>query len=602
MVRSRESGGPSKHANITTIARWRIPYGNSGLLDAFLMIASSPNIDTALMVHVLRMVGNSCADTDENRARVVSKNGIKSITNLLSNQTLIPFAIPVLFNVCYEYEPAQKQASESGLGPELINLASNPSFEEYRPFLGYACRLLGMLVQQPEEPTRAPESTVAVLFALAASKTNPLDAEDFISCVSTAKSYLADPRFQHSILASHNLDTILSALHASYALVDADEHESKQLSALRDELNTILSDISDIPQFATLCTPNSQTFATLKKWLGSQHNQLQVCGAIMLGNLVRSDAVCTSYVQDVGMHIPLLSILQTSASQQTLYAALGFLKNLALPAVNKIVLGEAGLVEILPRIWAMDSLPQIQYGAVSLARVLITGVPRNVERITSPLSEDVDSPAHERSKLSLLTSLFGRTDTEPVKMEISRLICAVCRVLRAPNLGVKGGEIFFAKHNDIAKPISFMVTQKKWPAIRSEGWFILAMLARNNDAVGIVDDILRDPEVFNLLTEALTSESASEENNGIASPVTEMGSMLGGISVSDGMGMVQQEPKEMAAQDKGNTEQIMRVDRENCLILVTELLRKMGGDIESMRKGALEGLVRDGGSLHMSTR
>lgn len=44
-------------------ARWRIPYGSSGLLDAFLIIIASPDIITTLRVHALRLIGNSCADT-----------------------------------------------------------------------------------------------------------------------------------------------------------------------------------------------------------------------------------------------------------------------------------------------------------------------------------------------------------------------------------------------------------------------------------------------------------------------------------------------------------------------------------------------------------
>lgn len=44
-------------------ARWRIPYGHSGLLDAFLIIIGSADIITTLRVHALRLIGNSCADT-----------------------------------------------------------------------------------------------------------------------------------------------------------------------------------------------------------------------------------------------------------------------------------------------------------------------------------------------------------------------------------------------------------------------------------------------------------------------------------------------------------------------------------------------------------
>jgi hypothetical protein len=37
--------------------------GNAGLLDAFLMIVASEGIQSPLMIHVLRLIGNTCADT-----------------------------------------------------------------------------------------------------------------------------------------------------------------------------------------------------------------------------------------------------------------------------------------------------------------------------------------------------------------------------------------------------------------------------------------------------------------------------------------------------------------------------------------------------------
>lgn len=45
-------------------------------------------------------------------------------------------------------EPAQKQASESFLTRELIDLISSPGFNDSRAFLGYACKLLDLMVAQ----------------------------------------------------------------------------------------------------------------------------------------------------------------------------------------------------------------------------------------------------------------------------------------------------------------------------------------------------------------------------------------------------------------------------------------------------------------------
>lgn len=46
-------------------ARWRAPIGQSGILNSFLAILATEGVSQALMVHVLRLIGNSCADTGE---------------------------------------------------------------------------------------------------------------------------------------------------------------------------------------------------------------------------------------------------------------------------------------------------------------------------------------------------------------------------------------------------------------------------------------------------------------------------------------------------------------------------------------------------------
>jgi hypothetical protein len=44
-------------------AEWRLPYGESGILDFFLAVIEAPSVGQDLLLHSLRLVGNSCADT-----------------------------------------------------------------------------------------------------------------------------------------------------------------------------------------------------------------------------------------------------------------------------------------------------------------------------------------------------------------------------------------------------------------------------------------------------------------------------------------------------------------------------------------------------------
>jgi hypothetical protein len=88
------------------------------VLHFFLEILNSHVLENTLKIHVLRLVGNSCADTgkvnlipvnilltfqDENRSRVITSNYLPSIILQLKETSLLPFVIPVLFNICVDY-------------------------------------------------------------------------------------------------------------------------------------------------------------------------------------------------------------------------------------------------------------------------------------------------------------------------------------------------------------------------------------------------------------------------------------------------------------------------------------------------------------------
>lgn len=44
-------------------ASWRSPYGQTGILDFFLRVAATEDVENDIMLHSLRLIGNSCADT-----------------------------------------------------------------------------------------------------------------------------------------------------------------------------------------------------------------------------------------------------------------------------------------------------------------------------------------------------------------------------------------------------------------------------------------------------------------------------------------------------------------------------------------------------------
>lgn len=82
---------------------WRLPLGESGILDFFLTLLAEDNLREGLQIHALRLTGNSCADTDQNRARVVTEDRLSYVSRHLQNESLLLFTVPVLYNVMVDY-------------------------------------------------------------------------------------------------------------------------------------------------------------------------------------------------------------------------------------------------------------------------------------------------------------------------------------------------------------------------------------------------------------------------------------------------------------------------------------------------------------------
>lgn len=291
----------------------------------------------------------------------------------------------------------------------------------------------------------------------------------------------------------------------------------------------------------------------------------------MLGNLSRSDEACKTMVHQFRIHETLVTLLQESDETPVLHSAAGFLKNLALLSGNKAVLGDAGVITSLPRLWTMDIIPQVQHAGASLTRQLVSNSYANVQRLLASLSPDPDSPAHERTYLSLLLSLNEKSDDISTKVEIARTVTAICRTLNSPQAGIPTKQIeetthrLYALHPDIARPLAAMVAQSRWPVVRSEGWFAFALMARSQEGSIAVSDVVHAVEVYQPLVETITGMAFVEGRD-----ERTMGAITGDVEAVVG--------EDGPATSEGETDQETQMrsrDRDNALILVSELLKNI---------------------------
>ncbi|RYP65925.1 hypothetical protein DL771_008055 [Monosporascus sp. 5C6A] len=625
-----------KIGNAARDGSWRIPLGESQLLDFFIGIVGTEGLRRPLTVHTLRIIGNSCADTDQNRQRVVAADCLPKIVKLLRDDSLLPLVIPVLFNVCVDYEPAQVAAYKAGLNPELVNLTLGSRLAKVEDLLSIICKLLGLVANQEPEPNLAHPDTPFILLSLAARQESPLDPEDFLGQSTVALAYLAHSQFQDSFLKMPDavplfLRVLERACREFGDAASTDEELGTQLRRTQSVFAQVLADLSAHPAFAATCGASLDGLEaqTLRGWLASPNAQLRSAACLALGNVARSDAACVSLLAGQGVQGPLVGILSDPASAadaQLLHAALGFLKNLAIPARNKEVLGDAGLLdapELLPRIWGLAAQPQVQFAAISLARLLLVNCPANVRRMIrarpspSPAADAGDR--RSQTHLQTLLSVFATTDQEPTKTEAARAALAVCRVVHAHTAAAfqapeEAGESdsssgpdsrlaeFYDNHGgQLEGALVFLGSQKKFPLLRSELWFVLALMARSAAArAGVVAGLLRNRDVLEALAEAVTGSKdvleGQEGGDSTASqpPSDHATSGSSGRTSELGLEPRQVDPKEAASMAK--------VDRENGLVLISELVEKAPDQSGSIPLDTLRRILKEGGNMVLANK
>ena len=376
--------------------------------------------------------------------------------------------------------------------------------------------------------------------------------------------FLVRSYFPEANLSGTNVPTI-----GSMVVPVREAGEEEELSRIRKSIIQALSDVSALPEFtAKYYSLDSNLIESLTKWLTASLPQLQLCSCIILGNLARSDNICIAMVSHLGLHRDLIMILKGSSDTQVIHSALGHLRNLALPQGNKNTLGDAGTIEALARFWTSETLPQISHLAAGVARQLVNGSLANVRKLLTSLSPDPESPAHSRTYLSLLLSVFERSDETTVKMEIARVVTAILRCIHSDNnLQPRGKEDIlhrlYSLHGNIGNPLGTMVSQSRYPIIRSEGWFAMALVARSQEGSTAIHGVVSDVSVFSALEATVrgeSSQSSSGQRSSTAS--TPLRDVVSPLSADSPTGPSLQESQEMGVRD-----------RQNAMVLVNELLR-----------------------------
>lgn len=370
-----------------------------------------------------------------------------------------------------------------------------------------------------------------------------LEFDDYCALFNVIIAHLQAMRNQTYLIGHDMVQLALSLLHESYShyfstssSTSPPTEEEKELISMREGLVTVLADISYLPEFATKYGSfNSSVINTLMSWLTLQHTELQTCSCIMLGNIAQSESTCRLMAHK-RLYMILFNIVKTSSHTSVLFAALGFLGNLASLAEVKGSLGDMGIIPEIARFWKAGPLDHV---SIKLTWRVMKGSMDNVSRLLAPLSGEEEGPSNDlgeadghasnpaatgmpssaefedpvKTYLSLLLSTFEQTDNSELKLEVGYLVHTVLWTIHSAGAATSPEPkealliAMYRRHSTLAKPLGLMV-QNGNPEVRSKGWFAMALMARTIEGAVSLEFILYG-EVFEALRAAIGGRSTT---------------------------------------------------------------------------------------------
>jgi hypothetical protein len=185
----------------------------------------------------------------------------------------------------------------------------------------------------------------------------------------------------------------------------------------------------------------------------------------------------------------LIHVVRKATDLKASHAATGVLRNLALPEVNRDVMGDAGVIQACFPLLKKDNALPLQNNVVGILKRLCTNNSHNTIRIISGREpfETLSSIPHAESDietpLSTLVDAIKRTDDFPLKSEGTRTLCNLIKVTWGSET-MKGFDAASVSalqqtlnRSEVVLLIAAMIRNPKYLVLQNEGVIALALLA-----------------------------------------------------------------------------------------------------------------------------
>jgi len=313
------------------------------------------------------------------------------------------------------------------------------------------------------------------------------------------------------------------------------EEGEPELKPSRQKLIQSLADISCLEEYRQTFVTELDTYVFLHNCLRASNETLQLASCILIGNGAASHEISAQLIDRWHVEVDLLRLLRESRNVDVQQMALALLKNLALAPQNRSALAEAGTIKVISQFWVQKPNPQIPHAAVAVVRVMVTDSLANIElfagltkicangRIGALPEPDDNTETSSDANVTYLAKMLefhGQSDEAGVKMEIGRTIVTMLRVIALADEAQQRILVEALLKHDIGEAVESIICQERFPVIRSEAWFILALLSRTDTT--LLPPILSRHNIFAELKKVLeciveaelSASDTSEEQNG----------------------------------------------------------------------------------------
>ncbi|KAK9469455.1 armadillo-type protein [Lipomyces arxii] len=441
----------------------------------------------------MRILANICADNDANRSFLLNDTFLISIKAIIAS-SLQKTGLIVLFNLCNDYEPAQKFLIKHRFFDILLdtlNTSTDGTTHEY------TARVLELLITNDTlTEDLIPEDTIHILlksfsFAQLAS---------FAAPISVLMAYSG---VQENLLEEQSDLFALCQNFEKITKVDLEDKEEAVKAFM-----IVFANVSNLEEFPQKVTFDNILFSLWQSWIkvpGSGDNEcsLRAAGFIFIGNLGVDGPSCEKLVEQFYIHKDVIAAIEVSNSSQELYTAGGLLKNLAIGAKNKSTLYECGAFEAALKLVKRHFSSPVMFTGLGVVRLLITGSYSNATKFMQC--------ENELQLVSACLNAQSKSDEKTIKIETARLFCAMIRSLHLESttktaiqdsLGMENYTIM------VKLLLSLLLEKENKNILSGEAILALALLFQSSDSKSVLLAlVISNQEAVNSFLELLDDDT-----------------------------------------------------------------------------------------------